>query len=133
MSFIQFEKLTINHSTQWVLVRGKNINSPLLIHVQAGPGLPTISEANEIEKNLHLENDFAVAYWDQRGCGLSFSKDIGPETINLAQMADDLIACTKYLLKKYNRNKAVIVGYSIGATISLMAAAKDSSIFTSIV
>ena len=45
-------------------------------------------------------------------------------------MADDLIACTKYLLKKYNKSKAVIAGYSIGATISLMAAAKDSSIFS---
>ena len=83
-----------------------------------------------MEKRLHLEDNFLVAYWDQRGCGKSFSKDILPETINLAQMADDLIACTKYLLKKYNKDKAVIVGYSIGATISLMAAAKDSSIFS---
>ncbi len=32
------------------------------------------------------------------------------------QMADDLTACTKYLLKKYNKDKAIIVGYSIGAT-----------------
>ena len=126
------EELNINDSNQWVLVRGKNNDAPLLIHVQAGPGLPMISEANEMERHLHLENDFLVAYWDQRGCGKSFSKDILPETINLDQMADDLIACTKYLLKKYNKSKAVIVGYSIGATISLMAAAKDSSIFSTI-
>jgi len=91
-----------------------------------------ISEANEMEKRLHLEDRFLVAYWDQRGCGKSFSKDIPPETITLAQMADDIIACTKYLLKKYNKSNAVIVSYSIGATISLMAAAKDSSIFTAI-
>jgi proline iminopeptidase len=133
MSFIQLGKLNINNSTQWVLVRSKKINAPLLIHVQAGPGLPMISEANEMESNLHLEDDFTVAYWDQRGCGLSFSKDIRPETVNLAQMADDLIACTKYLLKKYDKKKALIVGYSIGATISLMAAAKDNGIFSAIV
>jgi pimeloyl-ACP methyl ester carboxylesterase len=133
MSYTNLEKITINNSEQWVLVRGKNIEAPLLIHVQQGPGLPMISEANETENKLHLENDFLVAYWDQRGCGLSYNKRISPETFTLAQMADDVIACTKYLLKKYNKEKAVIVGYSIGATVSVMAAAKDSSIFSSIV
>src|SRR5258708_9384728 len=133
MSFTHLEKLTINSSTQWVLVRGKNIDAPLLIHVQQGPGLPMISEACETENKLHLESDFLVAYWDQRGCGLSYSKDIAHEAITLTQMADDVIACTKYLLKKYNKNKAVIVSYSIGATVSVMAAAKDSSIFGAIV
>jgi pimeloyl-ACP methyl ester carboxylesterase len=130
--FTHLEKININNSSQWVLIRGKNIDAPLLIHVQGGPGLPMISEANEMEKCLHLENNFLVAYWDQRGCGKSFSKDILPETINMMQMADDVIACTKYLLKKYKKNKAVIIGYSIGATTSLMAAAKDSDIFSSI-
>ena len=95
-------EMNINNSDQWVLVRGKNINAPLLIHVQAGPGLPMISEANEMEKHLHLEEKFLVAYWDQRGCGKSFNKHIPTETITLTQMADDIIACTKYLLKKYN-------------------------------
>ena len=130
MSVNFLEKININNSNQWVLIRGKNIDAPLLIHVQAGPGLPMISEANEMEKHLHLEDKFLVAYWDQRGCGRSFSKNIPAVNINLAQMADDILACTKYLLKKYNKSKAVIVGYSIGATTSLMAAAKESNIFS---
>jgi len=131
-SFAHLEKININNSSQWVLVRGKNRDAPLLIHVQQGPGVPMISEANETERRLHLEDKFLVAYWDQRGCGKSFSKDILPETMSLDQMADDLITCTKYLLEKYGKDKAVIAGYSIGATISLMAAAKDSSIFKAI-
>jgi len=131
-SFAHLEKININNSSQWVLVRGKNIDAPLLIHVQQGPGLPMISEANEMEKKLHLENNFLVAYWDQRGCGKSFSKNILPETINLSQMADDIISCTKYLLEKYNKDKAIVIGYSIGATTSLMAAAKDSNIFSAL-
>jgi proline iminopeptidase len=128
----RLEKLNINNSDQWVLIRGKNIDARLLIHVQAGPGLPMISEATAMEKNLHLESKFLVVYWDQRGCGRSFNKNIPAETINLTQMADDLITCTKCLLKKYNKNNAVIVGYSIGATISLMAAAKETNIFSAI-
>jgi proline iminopeptidase len=131
-SIRHLEKININNSTQWVLVRGNNMDAPLLIHIQAGPGLPMISEANEIENKLHLEDKFLVAYWDQRGCGKSFNKDIPAGSVTLSQMADDIIACTKYLLKKYNKSKAVIVGYSIGATTGLMAAAKDSSIFSAL-
>src|ERR1700733_11171201 len=122
-SIARLEKININNSSQYVLVRGKNIDAPLVIHVQGGSGLPMISEANETEKQLHLENNFLVAYWDQRGCGISFNKNILPETINLTQMADDIIACTKFLLKKFKKDKAIIIGYSIGATISMMAAA----------
>ncbi|MDP4265431.1 MAG: alpha/beta hydrolase [Bacteroidota bacterium] len=130
--FAHLEEITINNSSQWVLVRGKNVDAPLLIHVQAGPGFPMISEASEMEKKLHLEDDFLVAYWDQRGCGKSFSKDLLPETMTLTQMADDVIACTSHLLKKYNKDKAIIVGYSIGATASLVAAAKDGRFFSAL-
>jgi pimeloyl-ACP methyl ester carboxylesterase len=123
------EKVVINNSEQWLLVRGKNSGAPLVIHVQAGPGLPIIPEADAMEKLLHLEDNYLVAYWDQRACGKSFNKNTNPETVNFSQLSDDVIFCTKYLLQKYKKDKAIIIGYSMGATLSLIAAAKDSSIF----
>src|SRR5580765_4905153 len=100
MSFNSLEKIMINDSGQWLLVRGKSTNNPLIIHVQAGPGLPMISEANTMEKLLHLENNYLVAYWDQRNCGKSFNKKTDIKTINFSQLTDDVIECTKYLLEK---------------------------------
>jgi pimeloyl-ACP methyl ester carboxylesterase len=129
MAIWNLEKVNINNSLQWILVRGKRLDTPLIIHVQGGPGLPMISEANAIEKLLHLENDYLVTYWDQRACGKSFNKNIDPKTINLSQLTDDVIACTQYLLRKYKKDKAILAGYSIGATASLLAAAKNSSLF----
>ena len=126
------EKVTINSSEQWILVRGKSVNATLIIHVQAGPGLPIIPEANAMKKLLHLEDDYLVAYWDQRACGKSFNKNIDPKTINFSQLADDIISCTRYLVEKYKKDKAVIIGYSMGATSSLIAAQKDSKIFDSL-
>jgi proline iminopeptidase len=123
------ESVDINNSKQWIMTRGKDASAPLIIHVQAGPGLPIIPEADALNNLLKLEEDHLVAYWDQRGCGKSFDKDLDPATINLAQLTDDVIACTRYLLKKFNKQKATLVGYSIGATISLMAAAKNSELF----
>ncbi len=129
MKISNLEKVNINNSQQWILVRGERSDAPLIIHVQAGPGLPMIPEANAIEKLLHLEKDYLVVYWDQRGCGKSFTTDLDPKTINISQLTDDVIACTHYLLKKYKKDRAILVGYSVGATISLLAAAKDSSLF----
>jgi pimeloyl-ACP methyl ester carboxylesterase len=130
MEAINFlKKLNINHSEQWALVKGKNHEAPLIIQVQAGPGLPMISEAASINSLLHWEENYLVAYWDQRACGKSFHKNIDPKSINLSQMTDDLISVTKHLLKKDNKEKAILIGYSIGATIALLAAAKQSSLF----
>ncbi len=123
------EKVLINDSEQWILVRGQSSEAPLIIHVQAGPGFPMIPEAHAMDTNLHLENDYLVAYWDQRACGKSFTKKTDPKTINFSQLTDDIICCTKYLLGKYRKEKAIIIGYSMGATLGLMAASQDKSIF----
>ncbi|MAX79051.1 MAG: hypothetical protein CL843_02620 [Crocinitomicaceae bacterium] len=125
-----FKKVTINNSEQWLLIRGKDANAPLLLHVQAGPGLPIVPEAQALEKALHLEDYFLVAYWDQRACGKSFNKQIDSESITLNQLSDDILACAKYLLDQYNKQQLIVLGQSIGATLSLMAAAKDSSMFS---
>ena len=129
MNINNLEKINVNNSEQWILVRGKT-DAPLILHVQAGPGLPMIPEANTMEKLLHLENNYLVAYWDRRGCGKSFNKNTDPKTINFSQLADDIIECSKYLLKKYNKENLILMGYSIGATISLVAATRNSNIFS---
>src|SRR5262249_23521225 len=125
------EKVSINQSNQWLLVRG-NSNAPLIIQVQAGPGLPMICEANSMKKAHRLEDDFLVAYWDQRGCGKSFNKNEDPANVNFNQLADDVIACAQYLLNKYQKEKANVIGYSIGAAASLFAAQKASALFDNI-
>ncbi len=100
MEIDALEKVKINNSDQWVLVRGKNVKAPLILHVQAGPGMPIIPEACTMEKLLHLEGNYLVAYWDQRGCGKSFDKNTDPATITFSQLTDDTIECVEYLLKK---------------------------------
>jgi len=123
------EAININESKQWILVRGTSLNAPLIIHIQAGPGLPMIPEARAMERNLHLENGYLVAYWDQRACGKSFTKNTDPKTLNFSQLTDDVICCTKYLLQKYRKEKAIVIGYSQGAMLALMAASKNKTIF----
>lgn len=132
MEINSLEKVQVNGSAQWLLVRGKKAHAPLMIQVQAGPGLPMISEANALNRLFNWEDDYVVAYWDQRGCGKSFNKSLDPEAITLDQLTDDLLTVASHLVKKYRKQKALLVGYSIGATISLLAAAKHSSLFDAV-
>jgi pimeloyl-ACP methyl ester carboxylesterase len=125
MQIERLEKIVINGSVQWVLIKGRSLDNPLLLHIQAGPGLPMIPEARFMEKSLNLEDKYLVAYWDQRGCGKSFSKSIDPGTINLDQLTEDLLSCVKVVADKYHKRKITLAGYSIGATISLLAGSID--------
>ena len=52
---------------------------------------------------------------------------------NLQQSADDILECAKYLLNTYKKEKLILIGYSLGATSALIAASKDSSLFSSLI
>jgi len=129
MKVDRLDSIRVNGSTQWILVRGEDLQSPLILHVQAGPGLPIIPEAGAMKRLFNFEDNYLVAYWDQRACGKSFSNQIDASSINFSQLADDIISCIGYLLNRYGKKKAIVVGYSVGATLSLMAAARRPGIF----
>lgn len=122
-------RIPVNNSVQWVRIRGNNGKAPLLLHVQAGPGLPIIPESETMERLFHLEEHYLVAYWDQRGCGKSYSSGVDADTISLHQLSKDLISCSEQLLHRYGKQRLTVVGYSIGATIAIIASLEQKSLF----
>jgi pimeloyl-ACP methyl ester carboxylesterase len=117
------ESFDIAGFTQWVLLRGNPRTGRVLLIVQQGPGLPLIHEARALERRLHLEADAVVAYWDQRGTGRSCDAD--PSTINVAQLVADVRAVVDTLCKRLQVNQIDIIGFSLGATLATIAAARD--------
>ncbi len=117
-----FRKIKIGGIDQWILIRGNDSSKPLLLIVQAGPGFPLIHESDYFEKKLHLENHFVCIYWDQRGCGKSYSKNISPDSLTLKQIVTDTNELTAYLKQYFNADKIFIVGFSLGATIVALSA-----------
>ncbi|MCK9212527.1 MAG: alpha/beta fold hydrolase [Ignavibacteriaceae bacterium] len=115
-------KIKIGGIDQWILIRGNDSSKPLLLLVQAGPGFPLIHETDYFEKKLHLENHFVCVYWDQRGCGKSYSKNISPDSLTLEQMVTDTNELTAYLKQQFNVGKIFIVGFSLGGTIAALSA-----------
>ena len=67
--------LGINGSTQRIRLCATRTGLPPLLIVQAGPGLPVLNEVAKLQQRLRLEQQFLVAYWEQRGCGAASRED----------------------------------------------------------
>src|SRR6266498_256095 len=119
------ERFEIGGSTQWALVRGRNSRSPVLLLVQAGPGFPIIHEARALEAALHLEDDFRVVYWDQRGSGKSFDAGAPKSPLRLDDLVGDLCALIHALCDRLAVFQVDVVGFSLGASLAAIAAARD--------
>lgn len=106
---------------QGMFIRSADTNLPVLLFVHGGPAFPNYFLFERF--NPGLEKFFTVCYWEQRGGGLSYSKDINPESMTLEQLKADAIEVTNYLRKRFNREKIYIMAWSGGTTIALPAVA----------
>ena len=67
--------LEINGSRQRVRLCATRTGLPPLVIVQHGPGVPVLHEVSKFQRRLHLERDYLVVYWEQRGCGNASAGD----------------------------------------------------------
>jgi pimeloyl-ACP methyl ester carboxylesterase len=116
--------LDINGSRQRVRLCAVRAGLPPLLIVQHGPGFSLLHEVGKFQRRLNLEQDYLVAYWEQRGCGTASAADA--QQTSLSQQVEDLLAVLAWLAAD-TRQRVVLFGISLGATISLLAAARDGA------
>lgn len=76
-----------------------------------------------------LEDHFTVVWWDQRGAGLSFIKDIDKSTITTNQYIDDTIAVTNYLRERFGQKKIYLMAHSWGSYFGIQAVQKAQQLY----
>ena len=114
------ERFDFGGPPQWALVRGQSRSSPVMLLVQQGPGAPMIDDAAALQRQLHLEENFRVVYWDQRGTGKSFdAKDRAP--IARETVVGDVRAMVRALCERLDVAQIDVVGFSFGASLALLA------------
>ena len=116
-SIAKMEKVNLGGVEQWIVMRGVDIDNPVLLFIHGGPGVP--SAPNVLKYNGDLESDFVVVTWDQRGAGKSYSKDIPPESMTIEQFISDAHELVQYLKKKFDTDKIYIVGHSWGSILGI--------------
>ena len=109
------ETVKINGLNQRMIIRGRDTTKPVLLYLHGGPGDPEFPFVNQF--NPGIEDLFVVCYWDQRGAGLSYKKNIPPATMTLSQFVEDAGKVSEYLLHRFNRKKIYLLGHSWGTML----------------
>ncbi len=103
---------------QWILVRGKSVDNPVLLILHGGPGSPEAPMFNYY--NRELEDRFVVVNWDQRGAGKS--RDVPDESISVDQIIADTHDLTQYLKDRFSQKKIYLLGHSWGSFLGIRVA-----------
>ena len=64
----------INGLKQYILIKGENVNNPVILWLHGGPGSPDSFEDYQFVQ--YLIDDYTVVCYDQRGCGATYFKNI---------------------------------------------------------
>ncbi|WP_264027855.1 alpha/beta fold hydrolase [Mycolicibacterium pyrenivorans] len=105
---------------QWVLVRGRELANPPLIHLHGGPGF---SETRLLRHfNSDIENRFTVVYRDQRGTGKSFRPSIPRSSMTVEQFLTDLYELVDMVCARVGKEQVVLHGHSWGSLLGVLYA-----------
>lgn len=123
----EIQYLTLNNTRQYVLMRGKDVNNPVLLFLHGGPGASATALLRKF--NSALEEHFTVVYWDQRNAGKSYSRKTPKEEIRVSKYRNDLDSLVAYLKRRFNVNQLFLVGHSWGSRLGLYAVQKNPENF----
>lgn len=121
-SIAEVSSLRLGGIEQWVMIRGERLANPPLILLHGGPGLSETALFRHF--NAALEKDFTVVYWDQRGAGKSFHREIPPASMTVEQFIADLDELVEVVRKRLGKEQVVLFGHSWGSALGVLYAAR---------
>lgn len=126
-SIAALEKVKLGGTDQWLIIRGNDVQKPVLLFLSGGPGG---SEAGRVLRfNQELEKHFVVVIWEQRGCGKSYPAYYPPARLSVNQYVSDLIELTEWLRQRFDEEKIYLVGHSWGTIIGVHAVQARPDLF----
>jgi len=116
-------EIPIGGTQQWISVRGRDRDNPILLMIHGGPASPEMPTSWYFQGGW--EEYFTVVQWDQRGSGKTYNandpKLIGP-TLSLERITQDAEEVVQYLRVKYHKDKIFVLGHSWGSVVGLQLA-----------
>jgi pimeloyl-ACP methyl ester carboxylesterase len=126
-SIASLEKIRLGGVDQWLIIRGQDVNKPVLLFLSGGPGA---SEAARVLRfNQELEKHFVVVIWEQRGCGKSYPARSPKSALTVSTYTSDIIELAELLRARFDEEKIYLVGHSWGTIIGVQAAQARPDLF----
>lgn len=119
--------VTLGGTEQWLLIRSRAEDAPVLLWLHGGPGSPTMPLAHRYDGLL--PDHFTVVHWDQRGAGKSFDPALTPDALTIERFVSDLLELAGILQKRLGRRDLYLVGHSWGAVLGALAVARNPEPF----
>lgn len=113
---------SIGSIQQQLWIRGVSTSNPALVLLHGGPGASEASLFRHFDADL--ENHFLVVYWEQRGAGRSYHRDIPRDSMTMAQFLDDLDEVVELVRDRYHKDKVILLGHSWGSALGMLYAYK---------
>jgi len=126
-SIAELVSVTIGGHDQSIMLRGNEIDAPVLLFLEGGPGGTALGSMRV--SGTGLEQDFVVATWDQRGTGKSASALEPVATLTVAQAVRDTIEVSEYLRSRFGGARIYLVGSSWGTTLGVLAVQQRPDLF----
>lgn len=114
---------------QWIQVRGRDRDNPVLLCVHGGPGgtwIPVTRLFASWEKN------FTVVLWDERGAGKTLATT-GPgiaPTMTIDRMTQDGLEVAEHLRRRLGKEKIVLLGHSFGSILGVNMVKRRPELFS---
>jgi pimeloyl-ACP methyl ester carboxylesterase len=113
---------------QWISIRGRNRDNPILLFLHGGPGFAL----SPMPRNFLFSwtGDFTLVQWDQRGAGKTFGRS-GPldRKVTIPLMVLDGLEVAEFLRSKLHKPKIVLLGISWGSNIGVRMAKARPDLF----
>ena len=115
----ELKSVKIGGVDQWVHIRGRNRDNPVLLWLHGGPGGSVIGHGLDAVQRP-WEDYFTVVLWDQRQTGKSYypAQD-ETECLSVQQFVDDTEELMQYLRDYLEKDKLFIVGASWGTNLGM--------------
>lgn len=119
----QQELVNIGGVPQWISIRARDRNAPILLVVHGGPGFTLAPVSDYYMRDW--EEFFTVVQWDQRGAGKS-SRGEDRQRLAATLTIDRLVRDTEELIEllrtRFQRDRVVLVAHSFGTILGVKVA-----------
>ena len=116
-SLYEKTRLNVDETFLSLILLAEDTSKPVLMVCGGGPGIPQYL-LEDMYPSV-LSEEFILCYWDYRGTGLSFNKNLKAEDMTTERFIADALFVADYLSKRFNQEKIYIMGHSFGTYVAL--------------